>query len=327
MKNSIKTLFVLTLSSLLFQSCESDDTPIDSVADEQKISVSLAEKVLATSDHTNDYDFFVTNANSSGCDLLSTLCYFNNPQGDYYQFIIMEDSFNNWLSEYNAAKLEAFNTTGVEFTNEDFVLDQMDLETGFFGMATREDFSYYFENCNKFPGSTIEFGVPFSDINSNCNNAEIVLALNGESITITDITDVAPVEAFLNTINDNNVSYTMDDIMVSTIIYEAPNGEEVFLSEKEDIVNYFDDCLFNRSTNNDVCLNFVYPIDITRFSSNEVNITLENNANLIETFSIDEGELSFVFPISLLGQDGTILEIATNTALEEALDNSANYCN
>lgn len=244
---------------------------------------------MATSNSLNDFDFFVTNVTSSACEIPSTLCYFNNPQGDYYKFIIMADSFDDWLSEYNAAKLEAINTSGVEFIDDDFFLEQINIEFGFFGFTTRESFLQYFENFETDAdfGFTTEFCVPFLDIDSNCNNNEMILTVGDESLTITNLENLTPIESFLTTVNKNsNENYTLEDLLISSINFEAPNGEEASLLETEDILNYFDDCLFNRGLNNEECLKLMYPLDITLFSlESEEVVTIENDEELIDTFS------------------------------------------
>lgn len=332
MKNFLKSSTLLLATLALFQSCSSDEFEEEMISDEQQISSDLTQKIITTATYVNDYNFFVDNVNNSNCDFPSTACYFNNPQGDYYQFNIIVDSFDLWLSEYNLAKLEAFNVTGVAFTDEDFILSQMEILSGFGGLTTREDFLQYFESCSDF-GSTQEYSVPLIEVNSACNGneAEIFLALAGESTTITDINDITSIENFLNTVNNNsNENYSVDDILISAVVYETSYGEEVALFEREDILNYFDDCLFNRDDTISNCLVFEYPIEVNRFSielEEVITYAIENDIELVDTFEEEIGELVFVYPINLIGQDGSINEVSSNEILENLLENSTNYCN
>jgi hypothetical protein len=332
MKNFIKTPIFLFLIAIIFQACTSDESEEKTTSSEQAISTDLAQKIITTTNYLNDYNFLVTNAAESNCEFPSMRCYFSNAQGNYYLFNTYAESLDDWLSVYNEVKSEAQISTGIVFANEDFFIDQMDLETGFFGMSTREEFIEYFESCYDGGfGATVEYGLSFSEEYLNCNNSEMNLVLSGESIRATGTQDLSAIQEFLLGINaNNNTNYNLEDITVSSILYENIYNQEEYIFETEKLLNYFDDCLFNRNISSNDCLNFIYPLDINRFSlelEEVITTTVENDETLAETFGIDIGELGFVFPIKLLGGNGSIVTIESNEELESALDNSINYCN
>jgi len=332
MKNFIKTSAFLFLTAIMFQACTSDESEEEITSSEQAISTDLAQKIITTTDYINDYNFLVSKSAESSCEFPSMRCYFSNTEGDYYIFNTYAESLDEWLSTYNEVKLQAFNIAGVAFSNEDFFIDQMDLETGFFGMSTREEFKEYFESCYDGGfGVTVQYGVPFSEEYLNCNSSEMSLALSGESINATSVQDLPAIQEFLQGINaSNNTDYNLEDITVFGIFYENIYGDNEYIIETENLINYFDNCLISRDVNNNDCLNFVYPLEINRFSlelEEVITTTIENDETLAETFNIDIGELGFVFPIKLLGGNGSVVTIESKEELESALDNSNNYCN
>lgn len=334
MKNFIKALTFLFLMAIMFQACTSDESEEEITSSEQAISTDLVQKIITITDYINDYNFLVSKAAESSCEFPSMRCYFSNTQGDYYIFNTYAESLDEWLSTYNEVKLQAFNTAGVAFSNEDFFIDQMDLETGFFGMSTREEFMEYFESCyyGGF-GVTVQYGVPFSEEYLNCIDSEMVLTLSGESINITGSQGqgLPAIQEFLQGVNaNNNTNYNLEDITVFGVFYEDIYGDNENIIETEKLINYFDNCLISRDVTNNDCLNFVYPLEINRFNlelEEVITITIENDETLAETFDIDIGELGFVFPIELLGGNGSVVTIESKEELENALDNSSNYCN
>lgn len=332
MKNFIKTSSFLFLIVIIFQCCSSEESEVEITSSEQVISTNLAEKIIRTSNYMNDYNFLAYEAAKSSCEFPSMRCYFSNAQGDYYLFNTYAESLNDWLSIYNEVKVQVLNITGIAFSNEDFFIDQMDLETGFFGMSTREEFIEYFESCYDGGfGVTVQYGIPFSEEYLNCNSSEMNLVLSGESIRATGTQDLSAIQEFLLGINaNNNTNYNLEDMAVSSILYEDIYNQEEYIFETEKLLNYFDDCLFNRDISNNDCLNFVYPLEVNRFNlelEEVITTIIENDETLAETFGIDIGELGFVFPIVLLDGNGSVVNIQSNDELESALDNSINYCN
>lgn len=334
MKIKIFALFLLT--AVIFQSCTSNDSGEDSLAEEE-ITTTLADKIITTATSLNDYNFFVNNATATSCDLLSiTSGYFNTPEGDYFSFIFSNTtSFDMWLSQYNDAKLQAFNSTGVAFSDEDFFITYISNPTGFGGLSERESMLDYFENCVVGFGDTGEYGLPFTDISSNCdiNTGRVTIFIyndinTGGSVDNFTTTSLFSVENLLATYNtDHNTNYGLENLKIYSIPYVTPHNDDLNLATKKELINYFDNCMLSRDATEDDCLNFVYPLQVNSINAGlEDVIAINNDEDLAALFSTDTYELTFVFPINLSGANGTVLTIESNDALENALDTSASYC-
>ena len=336
MKNFFKTTIFLLLTSMIIQSCTSKECDEEIISDEQKITTELTEKIINTATFVNDYNFFINNADS-GCAFLATYASFNNTEGDFFSFNFgLTESLDMWISQYNDAKLRAFNTTGVAFTDEDFFLRNLG---DIFFINTREQYLEYFTDCSIDISANSDYFLPFSDINLNCeSDAELSFRIVENDIVIGSIGNVdlstnnlTYVEDLLTNYNtQNNTDYGLENVSLSFLRYTAPNNQEVALYESKYLLNYFENCMLSRDGSINDCLNFVYPLQINRFNlqlEEVITTTIENNEDLITTFNTNVGELGFVFPISLLGANGDILTIETNEALESALDNSSMYCN
>ncbi len=335
MKNFFKTVILLLITTVVLKSCESNETVEDITSDELAITSDLGDKIIATASSLNDYNFFVNNATESNCDILSlTRGYFNNPEGDFYFISLTNiESLDMWLTAYENVKIDAFNSIGVEFSDEDFFISYVTNPSSNFSLEKRESILNYFENCEFNSGDTTDTGLPFTDISSNCstsNNASINIFLyNEDGTAINSFNSLDSVVASLDIYNtQNNTNYSLENVSVSYLLY-FNNNSEVTLNRTKDLLNYFENCMFSRDVSDDDCLNFVYPLEVNRFNlqlEEVITTTIENDEDLITTFNTDVGELGFVFPINLLGQDGTVLTIETNEALEIALDSAATYC-
>ncbi len=330
MKNFFKTATLLLVATFVLQSCTSNETDEDIVSDEQIITTDLTDKIITTATSLNDYNFFVSNAAKTNCGLLTiTSGYFNNPEGDYFSFYFSgTESLEMWLTQYNDAKLEAFNATGIEFSDEDFFISYISNPTGFSWIEKRESMLDYFENCTYGQGDTYDFGLPFTDISSNCDsNTEIIYWITGDNGTF-EASSLNSAEDALASYNlQNNTNYTLENVKVGSLKYITPNQETLWLVTTKDLTNYFENCMLSRDSSEDDCLNFVYPLQVNRTNQqmNEI-VTLENDEDLATTFGTNPSELAFAFPINLLGANGTTVTIDTNEELENALDNSATYC-
>jgi hypothetical protein len=336
MRNFFKITAFLFLIVMFFLSCTSEEEIENIVSEEQKITTELTQKIITTATSLNDYNFFVSNATKSSCDILSiTSGYFNNPEGSYSSFVFNDtESLDMWLTQYNDAKLQAFNSTGIEFSDEDFFISYIGNPSGIFSLEKRESMLNYFENCEFNFGNTTDYGLPFSDVSSNCNNNDNALIniflYNEDGTSIYSFNSLDSVVDSLASYNfQNNTNYGLENVLVSSILYF--NGtSEVNLLKTEDLLNYFENCMFSRDATDDDCLNFVYPITVNRFSlqlEEVITTAIENDEDLASAFGTDVGELNIIFPINLLGANGTVLTIENNEALEDALDNSSTYCN
>ncbi len=341
MKNIFKNFAFLLLTAVFFQSCTSNESDEELVSDELTITTELADKITATATSLNDVNFLEKYA-ANACGNIYISGYFRNPQGYNSEYISL---FEEWsLPEFYAKKQAIIQSTGIDFTNDDFFLSFIttpdpDAWTENRLLYNRKSYLDYFDDCNyeEEESSYNNIYIPLSEFNFNCNNGAIVIYSLQSSFFLQEPLDsgLTPIENKLITYNsEHNTSFTLDDITIDHLLYPIPDTTNIFeeqkyvlLQEEKDILNYFSNCSLARDINDNDCLNFVYPLQINRTNqqTNEV-ITLENDEDLTTSFNANTNVLSFVFPISLLGQDGTVLTIDTNEALEIALDNSATYC-
>ncbi|ALJ06060.1 hypothetical protein APS56_13375 [Pseudalgibacter alginicilyticus] len=328
--NNIFNVSVLTFFIIVtLQSCDSND---DFTSYEQVITTDLANKVITTASSINDYNFFVNNAANSSCSFIQyTWGYFNNPEGDYYEFTLGPiESLDMWLKEYEDAKTDALKATGIQFSNEDFFIKQLNNPSGFAGISERESILEYFEYCYLTWTETSVYSVPFSDISINCDsNATIYFWLFDENGKVDSFEGIGlnSLDGLLTDYNlDNNTNYSNDNIRIGSVTYTS-NNEELWLRDQDDLMNYFENCMLSRDTSESDCLNFVYPLQVNR-TNKQIDdvITLENDEDLVTTFNTNADELTFIFPIKLLGADGTHLIVESNDNLENAIDNSVDYC-
>ncbi len=334
MKTFFKTSLLILLTAVFFQSCTSNESDEELVSNEIETSTNLAEKIIATATSKNDLSIVNPECAPTTLGLNSSLlfCYFRNPQGDYYS---MDIPMTSWEESYQEKKELAYEETGIRFTDDDFFIQQVLVGVTF--IIKPENIVNYFETCeygsSDHYNDDPNFKVSLSEINFDCD-ASVIAYVDGnplfsrEKINLSD--GISFIENELITYNtSNSTSHTLDDVYVSNLYYTSPSGTEGYSIKREEILNYFDGCSLDRDINDNDCLNFVYPLQVNRssLSSGETtSTTIENDDDLATTFSTNTDELTFIYPINLLGQDGTVLTIENDEALENALDSSANYC-
>jgi len=336
----IKTIAFFLLFSIMIVSCESYECEEEIISDEDAISSSLTDKIIATATSVNDMNFVRNNFTSDDC-VVQMGFYFMDPE----QNNIMGASFSgvtatnfNEIVAQQKQLIEQF--FDLSFTEEDFFLDHIITglinPSGSFMTNTKNGFLDVFDNCTIDNPELAWSPLEIYEINFNCNaNASYVIdGGNWYDYIIEDLplnSGLTSVEQELNNYNtNNNTSYILDDVRLSVLTIDTPLGDSGF-NGRENITGYLDDCSFIRNIeeSND-CLNFVYPLQVHRFNlelEEVITYDILNDEGLIDVFSEDEGDLVFEYPINLLGQDGTILIIETNEELENALDNSLDYIN
>lgn len=327
MKTFFKSSFLILLTAVFFQSCTSSESDEELVSSEIETSTNLAEKIIATATSKNDLSIVNPECAPTTFGQSSLLfCYFRNPKGDYYKTSI---SLSQWEERYQEKKELAYEETGIRFTDDDFFIEFVLVQVTF--IIKPEKIINYFETCeygssDKFSDDP-NFKVSVSEINFDCD-ASVIAYVDGNPLFSREKINLSEGVSFIeneliiyNT--DNSTSYSLDDVYISNLYYTSPSGTEGYSIKREEILNYFDGCSLERDINDNDCLNFVYPLQVNRSS---LATTIENDEDLATTFGNNADELTFVFPINLLGQDGTVLTINTNEALETALDSSATYC-
>ncbi len=328
----MKTFFKISLSilftAIFFQSCTDN---LD-IVDTQTINTNIIDKIIATATSTKDLNLINSNCFSpvGTIDAPSLQGYFLNNQGDYYPALTKMDE--NWENNYEESKNYASQQVGVEFTDEDFFIRNIIRFDNFTEIFGHDNIVDYFNDCT-FNGDSkrtyLDNSVSIAEVNFNCD-AQVTYILNNKTIlnlyTPGSLDKgLSPVESSVTLYNtNNNTNYTIDDVSVCDVRYSSATGV-VVLNTRTQILNYFENCSYERDINDNDCLNFVYPLEINRINQqmNEV-VTLENDEDLVNTFSTSAP--AFIFPINLLGANGTLVTVDTIDALEIALDSAATYC-
>jgi hypothetical protein len=303
MKNFFKTTLLFLLIPLFFQECISNETSKDINLKEQKLTIQLSKKLITHVNFTRDIDLINYTCTETNTGLSF---YFQNPQGDFYSAKL---SILDWEINYPKVKELAYQKIGVRFIDDDFFINYL-----VYGsenrLYKRNNIIDYFENCRldmDLFGSDYSFndsyfeGVFISEINFNCN---VVDGISGifkvdDYLLFPIATDtriqklnIGILENQLAVFNQkNNTSYIFEDIKIIGLIHpgtsnldaiEAKNRCPDVLFRKEQILNYFNNCSFERDINIDNYLNFVYPIQINRSSQlGKVTNTIQNNQDLI----------------------------------------------
>lgn len=334
MKKLFKTSIFLLIIVLFFQSC-SEDEQNQETEDTQITPTSLEEKIIATATSFSDFNLI----NSLNCiDFGNILAHFSNPEGDSYGTSIL--SLEDWDTQYNAFKEMAFQNTGIQFSDEDFIIDAMTVdehpagEIFFYGeyVYTKEQFLDYYEDCY-YDGvdPLINNKVFLSEINFDCDGIVNYFVgqdslFPGEEKQLSD--GLNDVENQLSLYNlNNNTTYTTDDIYIYGIKIALTNSPELLLFNRIYLLNYFENCQINRDNNENDCLNFLYPISVNQINLPlEETIIIENDEELATLFNTEEIELELIYPISLVDINGNTTQANNNNELDTILGNSFNYC-
>ncbi|MDO5980648.1 hypothetical protein [Flavivirga spongiicola] len=330
MKHFFKTLFIATILLGVFQSCSSVETGTLVTSDE-KISSSLANKIIATAASTNDLDLI-----NFDCSEGVLVGHFMNSQGDYYGAVNIE--LSKWNEQFPAAKAKAYSDTGIQFTPDDYFLDLI-LDTSVVVLQGEENFIKFFDDCS-FEGDvrvTYENeSLALSDINYNCSgkvkyHVEIFgdrVFLTGDQMWLSGGIAAAE-EALLSYNTINNTTYTLDDVRISSVEFESPGGTASKAIWKSQMTNYFEDCKLDRDINDNDCINFKYPFVMNKINLKTdeiIPVTITNDSELNETFFDQFENLTINYPLTLVTINGDEVMVKSNKELEETLTNSASYC-
>ncbi len=330
MKHFFKILLITIFLLGILESCSSGEDTIQTTS-EEKISSSLIEKIIATTTSINDYNLINFN-----CGDMSVVGGFLNKQGDYYGAFTIKIS--EWSDFYESNKNTAFNQTGIQFTDDDYILHYLIDFNGSLGiLVDEENFINYFNDCS-FDGDIKFFHedkgtIAVSEINYNCLGKAkyFVNGVDDSSITNSPI----PFEEGLTAVSEaltlynavNNSEYTIEQLRISFLEYVSPKETEYIAIGRSQMINYFEDCVLDRDT--DDCINFKYPFIINKINLQTkeiVPITINNDSELNQNFFDQIEDLTIDYPITLVTLNGSEVIIKSNEELETALTNSAAYC-
>lgn len=331
MKHFFKTLFIVTLLFGVFQSCSSEETSTETISDE-KISSSLASKIIATATSTND--FRLINFDCNEADLFG---HFLNNEGDFYGGFVVKVS--DWDAQFLAAKQKAYAETGIPFTTDDYFIDLM-FGTSAVVLQGKENFIKYFDDCS-FEGdvkvNSVNESLALSDINYNCSGSVTyhIGDIPGAKVILNDAPvwlsgGIAAAEEVLSGYNTaNGTTYTLDQVRISSVEFLSPGETTSRANWKTEMVNYFEDCKLDRDISNNDCLNFKFPFVMNKINlktDENIPVTITNDSELNEDFFNQFENLTINYPLTLVTINGYDVVVKSNKELEYALTNSADYC-
>ncbi|TGV01097.1 hypothetical protein [Flavivirga rizhaonensis] len=334
MSHFFKILFIVVCLLGVLQSCSSEETTIETISREDRISSDLVTKIIKTTTSRNDYSLI-----NFDCENVLIAGDFINSQGD-----AAEHTFNTsfWNDELMLDALKGiFSETQIRFTKDDFHIEIIaDFGTNGPGILnTRDNVIDYFEDCS-FEGNTTFFHpepVTVSEINYNCSgNAKYFIGQNFfPDVYITE--DAIPLNGGVDAVQEalsaynlaNNSTYSIEELKVSQVNFTSPEGTDSRAIGKEEIMNYFEDCMLDRDINDNDCINFKYPFVMNKINLQTdeiVPITINNDSELNQDFFGQFENVTFNYPLTLITLNGDEIVVTSNKDLEKALTNSADYC-
>jgi hypothetical protein len=173
---------------------------------------------------------------------------------------------------------------------------------------------------------------PLDTANCFSVNLPVTIIVNGITITIATLEDIALIEELYNEFDDDEDF--LEFFFPITIVLN--DYTEIVIENAEQLQNFIDDCLGD-TTDVIECVNFVYPISFSIYNSDFQiidTVIIENDEQLYNFLDELEGNpsggailASLNFPVSLIYNDGTTVEVNNNQELESALNVADEFCN
>lgn len=148
----------------------------------------------------------------------------------------------------------------------------------------------------------------------------VSVVANSQELVIESEADIALIQAVFDQFpNDTD---TLEIVFPITLILQ--DFSEIIINDQAELNALIAACQGQSEID---CVDFVYPIDFFVFNSSTEQtqtITINNDAELyLFLFSLDENDIvSIRFPISVILQDGSTIEVANNQELEDLLTNA-----
>ncbi|MFK7833847.1 MAG: hypothetical protein AB8B52_11260 [Winogradskyella sp.] len=153
----------------------------------------------------------------------------------------------------------------------------------------------------------------------------VTVVINDTTFIIETLLDLEPLE---NLLNDDAV---LDFVFPITIIFN--DYSEIVIENEDTLQSFIDQC---NSEENEIitCVDFVYPIVFSVFNAsfNLIDTVVFNNDEALYNFlqNLEENEdaliVSLNFPMSLIYENGDIIEVNTNGELADAIAAAEQYC-
>lgn len=151
--------------------------------------------------------------------------------------------------------------------------------------------------------------------------------VNGLEITIDSIDDLKLIEEIFDAVDtDEDVLEILFPITITMADYS-----EIVLNGKEDLRQLAEQCIEGGNDDDIECIDFVYPITLFTFDTQEVqtgSVTVESDKELRRFFAGLDGTdlVSIDFPIVLNLYDGTEIRVSSNAELAAAIESAKEAC-
>jgi hypothetical protein len=165
--------------------------------------------------------------------------------------------------------------------------------------------------------------------NSSCISImlPVTVIVNGQEFLINTEDDYDLIEEIFDEFEDDTDSLTLN-FPITVILSDFT---EIIISNEEEFENLTDDCEEGGFDDDIECIDFVYPLTINIYDSNNQVadvITLGSDEELYDFFDdLEEGEvISFNFPFTVTLYDNSEIEINNNIELENLIESADGEC-
>lgn len=150
----------------------------------------------------------------------------------------------------------------------------------------------------------------------------VTVLVNGQEVIVATEDDLKYVERILDDDDDDD---EVNIIFPVTVV--LADHSQIIVTNEDDFENLIENCIEGGDDDDIECIDFVYPIKITVYNTNNQvsNVITVNNDTEMHDFieALEEGELvSFKFPIVVQLLDGTEITLQDNDELEDAIEDS-----
>lgn len=151
--------------------------------------------------------------------------------------------------------------------------------------------------------------------------------VNGLEITINSIEDLRLIEEIFDAVDtDEDLLEILFPITITMADYS-----EITINGKEDLRQLAEQCIEGGNDDDIECIDFVYPITLFTFDTEEVqtsSVTVESDKELRRFFAGLDGTdlISIDFPVVLNLYDGTEIRVNSNAELAAAIESAKEAC-
>ncbi len=159
-------------------------------------------------------------------------------------------------------------------------------------------------------------------------NLPVTIIANGITITIDSLEDLELLEEIFEEFNDDED--ILEFLFPITIILN--DYTEIVIENEDQLEDFIEECVEEEVDIID-CIDFVYPISFSIFNTEFdfiETVTINSDAELYEFLESLENEQGIIaslnYPVSMVYEDGTVIEVNSNQELEAALNAAEELC-